>query len=381
MIGSVVRTTPELVKPGNTAGLEFLDEAERIKRESAKLRAQGVRVQVVVIHEGATLGANAIDGRPAAPWEGPIVRIVEKLQDTTVDLVVAGHTHRAANTVIGRIPVVEGFNAGISYSVAQLLVDDGDVQWAGAATRLAKNIGVAQRADVKAIVDKASADTAPLRNVVIGSQTGSITRDNPARLKESSMGNFVTDAMRAKYAQDDGVQVAMTNSGGLRADLVDAPPPGGEPITWGEAFAVLPFGNSTVIETLTYEQLVAALASGFASAVRDSAGGDRAHPAVLRHVGEVALQRHRAGDRQRLARAARPGADHGAAGPGQHRPDRHQRLHVRRWRRLHGAGGRHERPADGRSAAGRGDRPHQGQLAGLGGRRPPPVGHGSAVRS
>ena len=26
-------------------------------------------------------------------------------------------------------------------------------------------------------------------------------------------------------------------------------------ITWGEAFAVLPFGNSTVIETVTYEQL------------------------------------------------------------------------------------------------------------------------------
>ena len=42
--------------------------------------------------------------------------------------------------------------------------------WTGAATRTAKNLGVAPRADVKAIVDKANADTAPLRNVVIGSQ-------------------------------------------------------------------------------------------------------------------------------------------------------------------------------------------------------------------
>ena len=48
--------------------------------------------------------------------------IVEQLQNTTVDLVIAGHTHRAANTFVGRIPVVEGFNAGISYSVAQLMV-------------------------------------------------------------------------------------------------------------------------------------------------------------------------------------------------------------------------------------------------------------------
>ena len=141
VIGSVVRNTPELVKPGNTAGLTFLDEAERIERESARLRRMGVKVQVVVIHEGAVAGANRVDGNPAIPWSGPIIGIVEKLQNSTVDLVVAGHTHRAANTMVGRIPVVEGFNAGISYSVAQLMVDDGDVQWVGAATRLAKNLG------------------------------------------------------------------------------------------------------------------------------------------------------------------------------------------------------------------------------------------------
>ena len=278
VIGSVVRNTPELVKPGNTAGLTFLDEAERIERESARLRRMGVKVQVVVIHEGALAGANRVDGNPAAPWSGPIIGIVGKLQNSTVDLVVAGHTHRAANTMVGRIPVVEGFNAGISYSVAQLMVDDGDVQWVGAATRLAKNIGVTPRADVQAIVDKANADTAPLRNVVIGTQNGNITRDNPARLKESSMGNFVTDAMRAKYA-DDGVQAALTNSGGLRQDLFFAPPAppavGGGPgeITWGEAFAVLPFGNSTVIETLSYEQLIAALQNGFKPPCGDVAGG------------------------------------------------------------------------------------------------------------
>ncbi|HEU4842493.1 MAG TPA: 5'-nucleotidase C-terminal domain-containing protein, partial [Ilumatobacteraceae bacterium] len=275
VIGSVVRNTPELVKPGNTAGLEFLDEADRIKRESARLRARGVKVQVVVIHEGATAGANAVDGRPPVPWEGPIIGIVDELQDTTVDLVVAGHTHRAATTMVGRIPVVEGFNAGISYSVAQLMVEDGDVRWTAAATRLAKNLGVAPRPDVKAIVDKANADTAPLRNVVIGSQTADILRDNPARLKESAMGNLVTDAMRARYAAE-GVQVALTNSGGLREDLLSARAVGGEQpgqITWGEAFAVLPFGNSTVIETLTYAQLVAALANGFRPPCGDSSGG------------------------------------------------------------------------------------------------------------
>ena len=273
VIGSTVRNTPELVRADATAGLLFLDEAERIRRESAKLRAQGVKVQVVVIHEGAVTGSNAVDGQPATPWEGPIVGIVNKLQDTTVDLVIAGHTHRAANTVIGRIPVVEGVNAGGSYSVAQLLVRGDDVAWAGAATRVPKNLGVRERPDVKAIVDKANRDTEEERKKVIGRQAFDILRDNPDRLKESAMGNLVADAMLAKYP---GVEAALTNSGGLREDLLfDASAAGEAPgeITWGEAFAVLPFGNRTVIMTLTYEQLVAAFENGFRPPCGDSSGG------------------------------------------------------------------------------------------------------------
>ena len=238
----------------------------------------GVKVQVVVIHEGAVAGANRVDGNPSAPWSGPIIGIVEKLQNSTVDLVVAGHTHRAANTMVGRIPVVEGFNAGISYSVAQLMVDDGDVQWVGAATRLAKNLGVTPRADVKAIVDKANADTAPLRNVVIGTQTVDILRDNPARLRESDDGQprrrrDAGEVRRRRRAGRDhelrrpaaGPVLQPAAAAGVRRR------PG--EITWGEAFAVLPFGNATVIETLTYEQLVAALANGFRPPCGDASGG------------------------------------------------------------------------------------------------------------
>ncbi len=84
---------------------------------------------------------------------------------------VAGHTHRPANTFVGRIPVIEGFNAGASYSVAQLMIKNGDVAWAGTAVRIAKNLGVARRPDVQAIVDAANTETAPQRNRVIGSQT------------------------------------------------------------------------------------------------------------------------------------------------------------------------------------------------------------------
>ena len=261
VIGAELRETPELVSAGATAGLTFLPEAAAIKAESERLRKLGVRVQVVVIHQGATLGNNATDGTTPTPWDGPILAIVDELQDTTVDLVLAGHTHRIANFVRGRIPVAEGLNAGASYSVAQLMVKGGDVEWVGTATRVAKDIGVAKRPDVQAIVDDANAQTAVLRNQVIGTQQFDIKRD-PARLSESAMANMVSDSMRLKYPGIDG---AYTNSGGLRADVNCAPPSAGEQpcqITWGEMFSVLPFGNRTVILTLTGALLEQAFLNG-----------------------------------------------------------------------------------------------------------------------
>jgi len=187
---------------------------------------------------------------------------VNGIQDTTVDVVLAGHTHRVSNLMVGRILVAEGINAGASYSVAQLVIHNQDVEWVGAATRIAKNLGVAQRADVKAIVDDANAQTAVLRNQVIGTQQFDIRRA-PTRLFESAMGNMVADAMRLKYP---GVDAAYTNSGGLRQDLLVTPPTAGEQpgeITWGEMFSVLPFGNRTVILTLTGAQLEQAFINGF----------------------------------------------------------------------------------------------------------------------
>ncbi len=280
VIGIELSSTPELVAAGATEGLEFLDEAETIKAESEKLRQQGVKVQVVLIHQGAANGANAIDGKAPVPWDGPIVGIADAIQDTTVDAIIAGHTHRIANFMVGDIAVAEGVNAGGSYSVLQMVVKGQDVEWTGAATRVAKDLGVASRPDVKAIVDDANAQTAVLRNQVIGTQVDDITRA-PSRLLESEMGNMVADAMRAKYP---GVDAAYTNSGGLRADLRCTPPSAGEQpcqITWGEMFSVLPFGNRTVIETLTGAQLQQAFLNGFAPACDPNfAGGTGRFPQI-----------------------------------------------------------------------------------------------------
>ncbi|MFC7495616.1 MULTISPECIES: 5'-nucleotidase C-terminal domain-containing protein [unclassified Nocardioides] len=262
VIGAGLEDTPELVAAGATEGLEFLPEGPRIAAESERLRRQGVKVQVVVIHEGTASGANPTGTTPGTPWAGPILDIADQLQSTTVDAMVVGHTHRVSNLMRGDILITEGVNAGATYSVLQLMVKGGDVAWAGGATRVAKTLGVTGRSDVQAIIDQANEDTAVLRNQVVGTQVNDILRD-PTRLHESEMGNMVADAMRLKYP---GVDAAYTNSGGLRANLVFEPPSAGEApgeITWGEMFAVLPFGNRTTILTLTGAQLRTAFVNGF----------------------------------------------------------------------------------------------------------------------
>ena len=79
------------------------------------------------------------------------------------------------------------------------------------------------------------------------------------------MGNLVTDAMLDRYPE---AEAAFTNSGGLRANLAFGASAGGEQpgqITWGEMFTVLPFGNATVIFTLTGDQLRTAYLNGFSA--------------------------------------------------------------------------------------------------------------------
>ena len=98
-------------------------------------------MQVVVIHEGAAFGANWIDGVAGLPWQGPIMDIARH-SGHLGRRHVAGHAHRITNLVVGDILVIEGINAGGSYSVAQLVVE-GRCRVGRRRHTVAKNIGVA----------------------------------------------------------------------------------------------------------------------------------------------------------------------------------------------------------------------------------------------
>jgi 5'-nucleotidase len=247
-IGVVLAGTPAIQTPRGVAGLKFLDEAETVNRYVAELAGQGVRAIVVLIHQG---GSGSLDG--TAPIEGPIVDVVRRFHPQ-VDLVVSGHTHRGyVGWLRGRL-ITQAYANGTAFADIDLVLD-----------RRSRDV-VASRAEVvtafhqpdpgnpasavppdravAAIVARANALVAKVAGRVVGTAAAPISRArSPAG--ESALGNLIADAQRAKT----GTQVAFTNPGGIRDDVRAGT------VTYGDLFAVQPFGNALVTMTLGGDQL------------------------------------------------------------------------------------------------------------------------------
>lgn len=260
IVGASNPELPTLVNPAGIQNLKFTDPAPAIQAEAAKLRRQGAQVVIAVFHGGATNYTSSNDPYlvKGAP-QGPAIDLAQALPANTIDLLVADHTNVKVNTVVNGVLIVENLSKGLTYSDIDLWVDArGRVAYKTARIRPAWNMGVTPDPAVKAVVDKYAAEIKPIFNEVVGESATTITR---SRGGESPMGDLVTDALRKTY----GMQIALQNSGGLRADI----DPG--PITYGEAFGVLPFGNQSVTLNLKGSQVLAALENGV-SDVSGSAG-------------------------------------------------------------------------------------------------------------
>ena len=159
--------------------------------------------------------------------------------------------------------MTENLSKGVRFTRIRVVInaETGRVVYKTADFHRPWNIGVTPDPEIKGLIDRLTAELAPRLNRVLGFSTRYIPRSDSCgrsdgRLCESLIGNVVTDAMRTSY----GVDFAITNSGGLRADLTCpttdsptdfcppyTPPP--YPITRGKTLEVLPFGN--VVVTLT----------------------------------------------------------------------------------------------------------------------------------
>ncbi len=243
-IGETLEGTPQIVTPSGVAGLQFRDEADTINALVPRLRRQGVRTIVALIHEG---GVPVADGSCVS---GPIRDIVERTS-REVDVFMTGHTHQIYNCVVDGRPVTSAGSFGKLLTDVDMTIDRGSGQPKTIrAGNLVVTRDVAKDPAQTALIAKYQALAGPVGDRVIGTAAADITRDaTPAG--ESALGDVIADSQLEATAPAGfgGAQIAFMNPGGIRANLAAGP------VTFAEAFTVQPFGNSLVTMTLTGAQI------------------------------------------------------------------------------------------------------------------------------
>jgi 5'-nucleotidase len=269
-IGMTLEGTPTIVTPSGVAGLTFEDEVESVNALVPDLQKRGVEAIVILLHEGGFSNGGPEGDDCADGLTDPLRSIVEGFDDA-VDLVIAGHVNdEFACEVDGKF-VTMADNNGRLYTDIDVTLD-----------RVTKDMTVVSidnvptyqslvdpAPDLTALIDKYDELSAPLANMVIGSITTDISEIYNAA-GEAAIGDVIADAQLAATSDSatGGAVVAFMNPGGIRTDagFVFASSPVGEGdgnVTYGEAFAVQPFGNSLVTMSLTGAQIEALLEQQF----------------------------------------------------------------------------------------------------------------------
>ena len=220
---------------------------------------------MVLLHEGGI--PTPFAGINACNVSQPIQDIVERTTDD-VDLFVTGHTHQPYVCEIDGRAVTSASSLGRLITDIDLKVSrrSGDVIQVAANNQIITR-DVPPDPAISSLIAAYQAEAGPLAARVIGELSGPVTRvtDDSG---ESTAGSLIADAQLA--ASPDTV-AAFMNPGGIRADI-DA-----GPVTYGESFAMQPFGNNLVALDLTGTQLRMLLKQQWCgqTAQRDPAGGRR----------------------------------------------------------------------------------------------------------
>lgn len=262
IVGLTLPETPGISSPG--PNLRFGAALPALEAETARLRAGGAGTVIALTHIGLAADRRLVRGSRG------------------LDLVVGGHSHTLlANGLPGAAaptPVVEHDADGRAVPIVQV----------GAYGRCMGRIDLALDAGGRAasfradayqalpatppdpalapVLARLEAPIAAMRAHVLAEAQGAFLTGG-CRIGECALGNLVADAM-LDTARRHGAVAAITNAGGLRAPLNRGP------VTLGDVIAVLPFGNTLSVLTLSGAELRAVLEHGV-SLPADAGGSGR----------------------------------------------------------------------------------------------------------
>lgn len=273
VIGLTLKDTPTLVTPSGVEGLTFEDEAVAINRAVAALDRQGVRAIVIAIHQGLQTDVSYND-KSCGGVRGPLLDILRQV-DQRVDLVISGHTHAAYVCEFGTIDPARPFLVTSAGYGASLLTDitvtldpvSGEVMTRSADNRViqsatpdAAQAGFPQwtpNADVAAYVARYVEAARAESDRPVGRISGDGRKGGGS--EETPLGNLIADGQLAA-TRSAGAQIALMNNSGIRAALL---PQADGTVSYGDIYAVQPFGNTLVTKTFTGTQLMALLEQQF----------------------------------------------------------------------------------------------------------------------
>ncbi len=243
LIGLTPQDTDELASPG--PNVIFTDPVEAVQAEVDRLTEEGVNKIIVLSHSGY-----GVDQRVAE-------------ETTGVDVIVGGHTNTLLGdmdgaqgpypTMVGDTAIVSAYAYGKFLGELNVTFDDDGVITEATGAPLIMDASVAEDEESVARIAELAGPLDEIRNEVVAETSGPLTGDRAVcRAEECDMGNLIADAMLDRVA-DQGIQVALMNSGGIRADI-DA----GE-VTMGEVLTVLPFQNTLSTFQVSGETILEAL--------------------------------------------------------------------------------------------------------------------------
>lgn len=245
-VGTITADTPNLVSPDGIQGLSFSEPVAATNAEAKRLKESGeADVVIGLVHEG-------MDNTKFS-------------QD--VDAVIAGHTH-VLRKLDGKPVLVQPANYGMDLADIDIVYDKAakKVVSVTAENRTAKDMrdvcGDTPDEDVAKIVSAAKESAKTEGEKVVTTLKNDFYRGANSdgesggnRGTESSLNSMIADATLygINKLTDLKADLGVMNAGGVRADLASGD------VTYAEAFAVQPFGNSLGVVEITGEQLKQAL--------------------------------------------------------------------------------------------------------------------------
>ncbi|WBW95365.1 5'-nucleotidase C-terminal domain-containing protein [Oceanirhabdus sp. W0125-5] len=254
-IGLSTIMTKDQTSVENVRTLEFKSAAEGAKIWIEYLKAgkaeEGTPDVIVALTHVPAYQEN-YGSDPTLPVTGDEIEALCAVEG--LDAVITGHSHTTVAGYVNGTPVVQAYKNGRAVGKISIeLNDDKSVKAITPSVTAVYKISndIIENEETKATYDKFDKEFEPITSEVIGQLEGNL--DHGKQMKNvTPLGYWVADLMR----KATGVQIGLTNGGGLRIPLKE-----GE-ITMGHMYEVMPFDNTLYTMEVTGAHLKALVDHG-----------------------------------------------------------------------------------------------------------------------